>query len=574
MQQDATGQNTLSHYSIAKTISVLVSPMRIYAAYRFFLAIILIGFSFSLSTNRLWPLSTSMTLSLLYFALASGFFVRIMMTHILPLGLTFLGIIIDIFMITLLEYTAIRQGITLDIILIVSVASGSIIFPNRVGTLIAAIATIFITGKDLFLDEYFQAASDPLRTVVLSLTVFATAWITQILARRLQESQVITESQAINIAQLEQLNLAVIERMNTGIIVFDRNYSIKLLNAAAKRLLELPKNFDINTNNAHSDNAHQESEESFLGLEQTIESLKKWLRHDDGFAKIIQTHEHSVEIKLGFTYLENNEKVLTFIEDLSKIKQQAQQLKLASLGQLAASIAHEIRNPLAALTYSNQLLMESPGIGDSEQKLCEINLRHVQRMNDIVSNVLELSRREAPKTQKVALLDWLQIFVETVFPQYNRINIFKIIGSSDITIIFDETHLQQILTNLVENAVQSVLKHRGLLNINELDQQSQCVIQESVLIYCSQRSIDDLPVIEVADQGSGITLKNSQSIFEPFFSTSTSGSGLGLFICKEMCDLNGARIYLAPKSTFPEYFGASFQIQCKFPPQHQQGIFA
>lgn len=523
----------MTEHSLSYNFQAFHAPIRIYSSYRLLLSLIFLGIAIQGHINQpLFPLNTALTISLIYCILATGFFVGALSKSLPILRHTFIGFVVDIFFIALLEYTVVQQNITLDLILVVAIAAGSIVFTGRLGTALAAIATIFLCSKAFFLDGLFLGkSSDTLHTALLGITFFATSWITQTVARRLKESENITQRQAKDINELQKLNQAIVERMHTGVTVFNKALELEMMNEAARRLLSTDPSIAV---------------DPAYGIELIHSSINAWLA-DTATKANLQLSAQSPELKLGFTFLGDEKRIVVFIEDSSKIKQHAQQLKLASLGQLAASIAHEIRNPLAAVSYSSQLLQETKP-SDEQSRLLVILRKHITRMNDIVNNVLQISSREPPEIKSINLSQWIHHFLESSFSTaQNSVIDYDI--STSIFIDFDPSHLAQVMTNLIENALHSVEKNTS----ENTDQNQKLIFLKSNYIPTLHR-----PDLTIRDTGSGIPEQSIPHIFEPFFTTSKVGSGLGLFLCREICELNHARIHMLPAQQ-----GACFQILFK-----------
>ena len=219
---------------------------------------------------------------------------------------------------------------------------------------------------------------------------------------------------------------------------------------------------------------------------------------------------------------------LVFLEDISQIAQQAQQLKLASLGRLTASIAHEIRNPLGAISHAAQLLQESEALDAADLRLTQIIQDHSRRMNLVIENVLQLSRRRQAEPQLLDLKYWVHRFASefrSSLPAHQSVHV-KTLGSS-LQTRMDPNQLIQVLTNLVQNG----LRYSG-----------QEHPEAQVWLHLFRDEASDLPVLEVLDDGPGVPAEQVQNIFEPFFTTENKGTGLGLYICRELCESNQARL--------------------------------
>ena len=238
---------------------------------------------------------------------------------------------------------------------------------------------------------------------------------------------------------------------------------------------------------------------------------------------------------------------LVFLDDISQIAQQAQQLKLASLGRLTAGIAHEIRNPLGAISHAAQLLQESEDLQGPDQRLAQIIQDHSKRMNLVIENVLQLSRRRQAEPQLLDLKYWLHRFASefrSSAPSDRQIHLETRGGSLQTRM--DPHQLTQVLTNLVQNGLRySAQQHR--------------LGQVWLQLFRDEKS--DLPVLEVLDDGPGVSAEQEQHIFEPFFTTENKGTGLGLYISRELCQSNQARLDYKPR----EGGGSCFRITFAHP---------
>ena len=234
----------------------------------------------------------------------------------------------------------------------------------------------------------------------------------------------------------------------------------------------------------------------------------------------------------------SNGDVLVLLEDLGRLQEQARQLKLAALGRLTANIAHEIRNPLSAIKHAGELLREestSPG----NDRLLRIVLDNAQRVERIVSDVLELGRRDRAHRESIDLRQTLPLFVdEFMIKEEVPPGVVEIDISGRAVIVFDRSHFHQVLWNLVGNALRHSLKRTG-----------------SIRLLVRDGSRDNRVDLHVIDDGKGVDESFREQIFEPFFTTHSRGTGLGLYIARELCDANGAQLELLGNQT-----GADFCI--------------
>jgi two-component system sensor histidine kinase PilS (NtrC family) len=216
---------------------------------------------------------------------------------------------------------------------------------------------------------------------------------------------------------------------------------------------------------------------------------------------------------------------MIILEDIALYNQQVQQSKLASLGRLTASIAHEIRNPLGAISHAGQLLFENPHLSAQDRRLTEIIQTHSVRVNHIIEDILQLSRRTDSRREKIHLKPWLDNYLKN-FTLEHAIDMaaFKLSCEEEPLCAFiDQGHLRQIMDNLCRNALKYGQPDAG---------------QMTLRTFAMQHG----PCIEIIDNGSGISREHQNQLFEPFFTTSSSGTGLGLYISRELAELNQAKL--------------------------------
>jgi two-component system sensor histidine kinase PilS (NtrC family) len=268
---------------------------------------------------------------------------------------------------------------------------------------------------------------------------------------------------------------------------------------------------------------------------QLVERLRQWQINPSMASRSMTTSAIGPVLRPGFIALTRgtHRHTLVFLDDLSQISQQAQQLKLAALGRLTAGIAHEIRNPLGAISHAAQLLEESEELSGPDQRLSQIIQDQSRRMNLVIENVLQLSRRRQTEPHLLDLKSWLERFVIDLRGRLSAHQAVHLdIGLGTLTTRMDAEQLQQVMTNLVENA----LRYSG-----QLHQKAQ------VWLRLFHDPYSDLPSLEVLDDGPGVADEHLTKIFEPFFTTEAKGTGLGLYLSRELCESNQANLDYIPR---------------------------
>lgn len=445
----------------------------------------------------------------------------------------FSSLLVDVIVLSLLMHASGGAQSSLGYLLLIAIAAGGIMLRERIATFLAAITTIAVISEGAY--RFFVLSQDNqslFSSATLSTLAFFTSLLFQYLTRKIRISYQEAQEQAAHAAHLQKLAQIIIERMRTGIIVLDKNQEFELINQSATHLLGID-----------DDQTQPRKLTDIPELQDRFSLWKKQLKHPSPITK--QLVNSTSEIKASFAHLEpgNLAETLIFLEDVRALNQQAQQLKLASLGRLTASIAHEIRNPLGAISHASQLLGESAELNAGDKRLLDIIDNHSKRVNQIIENILQLSRRRPSNHQRLDLSQWIPAFINDYIaikgsqkklniefvdrtPPY-RANEFTDGAETRIHAKFDPSQLQQVLTNLCDNGIRHGIPKPGRSDLRiEIGNDFQ-----------HQQSY-----IRVIDYGPGISDENSKHLFEPFFTTENTGSGLGLYICKELCEANHALI--------------------------------
>ena len=447
----------------------------------------------------------------------------------------FLLTLIDILAITLIMHASGGPTAQLSMLYLVIVAAGNILLPGKQGTLIAAVAT-FAVLYEQFYSVLDSAEGMTLQTwaqsSLLGLSFFTVAVFSQLISQRFRQMEALAQLRSEEIANLQKLNEQIVERMHTGIMVVNSERRLILMNNAARQLLGV--------------------ETVFVGVNLKVISvlldtgLVVWHQHQMSRPLVFKNQPGHPELSVSFMSLGHrtpNSLTLIFMENTALMIQKAQQLKLASLGRLTASIAHEVRNPLGAISHASQLLAESPDIAGPDRRLLTIIQQHCVRVNGIIESILQLSRRDRSLPELINLNDWLNVFIEDMRHIHADIDIQKTCDNGQM-VRFDPQQLYQVTTNLVSNAI-----HHGKLNNSH-----------TVKIICSEDLISQLPYMDIQDGGVGVPPQHQKHLFEPFYTTEKSGTGLGLYISRELCEANQAHLDYIPLDN-----GGCFRISFSHP---------
>ena len=445
-------------------------------------------------------------------------------------------------------------GITssLNSLLITAVAASSILLPLSSALLAAALGFMLLTASWL-LDQWHtvqvlaraergpadwpnlwnrlnDANDDLVRLGVLGAALFIAAGLTYALAERARRGEALACQRTLELLEAAELSQGIIRHLQNGVVLVNPTGQVQLLNETAQEWLDCPQTVPG------------------LPLEALSPPLARRLRDwlDDNLEHpAFRPAEHRPELIPRFTRLSGRQatSVLILLEDSQQATERLQQLKLAALGRLTAGIAHEIRNPLAAIGHAAQLLQESTGPGPSERRLAQIVHDNVKRANRIIGDVLDLARRDQLKPERLVLEPWLENFRQEFLrgqdwptPEWRQS-----VEPAELAVMFDPHQLWQVLWNLCANACQHGSRTGETPQI-EL-----------------RAGLDDgraRPFLDVRDTGAGVAADNVAKLFEPFFTTRTKGTGLGLYLARELCEANRAQLQYRP----PPEGGGCFRI--------------
>lgn len=408
--------------------------------------------------------------------------------------------------------------------LLFNVSAAALLLPST-GMAVAvgglAIATMF--AEYFWTGAHDGASSRSVAEVMMfAVSYLSLAYLSHQMGQRARASQALADKRGEEVANLFEVNELIIRRMRTGVLVVDADNHIKLANEAASLLL--------------GDGSEGEPDTRGVSLLHTAPELarrlQRWRNGWQTDETPMQLSPDQPEVQPRFArLLADSDTSLIFLDDATVVSRRAESLTLAALGRFSASLAHEIRNPLAAINYAVQLLEESQQIVDGDRRLLQIIHQQCQRTNGIVESVLSLARRERATPEHVDLNTFARRFVDE-YQQTLAIEtdtLEAIIGAKPVPALVDSRHLQQVVTVLVQNA----------LNYGRLPGESARV---RVRVFQS----DSRPMIDVMDRGPGIPEAVAAQLFRPFFTTSEHGTGLGLYIARELCRANQATLEYVP----------------------------
>ena len=457
--------------------------------------------------------------------------------------LLMVGLTVDALVLTTLLYFSGGNDLQVILLFLVQVAASFMLVRSNQAILL----TIFAITLVIYQQFYQTLKNDVNYALVnnvasMAISFIGVAYLSYTLSKRLKQIELLSERQVNEVNALNAINNKIVQIIDQGVVVLSHDLEIFIANDTALEQLHLPKaldNFnllDISPLLAARLAPIIQEPEATLIVRLDAPTTRTPL------AVGIEPNNQSFnDLRLRITQLRQQYAII-FIEDLRHEFSRAQQLKLASLGQLSASIAHEIRNPLATISQASQLLMEEineadSGLSGDNILLYEMIYHQTIRVNKIIEDVLKLSRQQRPNFVYIEPKTWLNDFIQENFSGHD---IF-LHCHTDKGFMFDNHQLAQILVNLINNGLRFSSKTQPHAFVT-LD------------VYEFGKSIH----IDVIDTGHGVAKENIQYLFNPFFTTDNQGTGLGLYLSQAFCQANYANLEYVPSEG-----QTCFRISCQ-----------
>lgn len=408
------------------------------------------------------------------------------------------------------EYGGVQSGF--GMLLLPFLAVAGMLVPGRLALFHAAMATLAVFAS--VLTDMLHGISVPrelFQAALLSIACFVTSSTTWLLARKARESETLAAQRGDELASLNRVNALVLQALREAVVVVDGHGVVRHFNSRAERLL----------GRVQRDTT----------VPELMPLIVRWQRAGcPPYAQTVESNVRGQQLIGRMVPLEENgaRLLVLFLQNVAEQAAEAQRMKLTALGRLTANIAHEIRNPLAAISHASELLAEDAS-DPASRRLAGMVQDNTRRINRLVEEVLQLNRRDRVRRESIELGRFLPELLEG-FAMANPDTAGRIITRylAPVSTRFDRGHLQQILTNLLSNGWRYSSATTGALRI-EVERDA----------------------IRVIDDGPGIAPEAQSQLFEPFFTTESSGTGLGLYIARELAEANGARLdYLPPGGCF------------------------
>lgn len=437
-----------------------------------------------------------------------------------------LQVFIDALFLTLLLFASGGVSSGMSMMLLVVLAGAGLVGQGRMVLFYAALATVFLLLEQSYRVLWHQGEiGDYLRTGLTSIGFFGSAIAARLLASRVVANAELARKRGIELADQMRINERVIRDMQDGVLVIDAVGRVRQSNPQAASLLGLPTPLP-----------------PMLAGCSPVLAREFLTRHTRGVESetVVQLPQTGRTLRARFLPPGEGGNALIFLEDVGRLQQEAQQMKLAALGRLTANMAHEIRNPLSAISHAAELLDDEPP-GRGSARLTRIIGDNTQRLNRLVAEIMELGRRDRASPERIEVREFLKQVLDELSLQDSSVPLrINVDLPERFTLCFDRGHLHRVMANLLSNALRYASDSLG-----------------AIKILGEQDKFPNRLGLHVIDDGPGIDAVERNQVFEPFFTTRAAGTGLGLYIARELCEANGARLSLLENAP-----GAHFCISC------------
>lgn len=428
----------------------------------------------------------------------------------------------DVVCLTLMMHASggLKSGIA--VMLMVVLAGAGLVGQGRMTLFYAALATLAVLFEESW--RAITRDADPadfVRTGLTCIAFFGTAITARLLARRVVSNEELARRRGAELERQSRISARIIRDMGDGVLVVDANGTIRQANPAAETLMSSPlggvKLAEVSTKLANQ--------------------LIAWSGRRAESTDVFRAPSGRPLRVRYLPAVETSDDTLIYLEDMEQIQAQAQQLKLAALGRLTANIAHEIRNPLAAISHAAELMAEEEE-DPLRLRLARIVGDNTLRLNRLVTDVLELGRRDRAEPEFLRWRTFARAFLEELQLHDESTLRRVIVIGADAELRFDRGHLHRVLWNLMTNALRHATDDAGSILLD-------LVVSQHPGRY----------EVHVWNDGPPLDERTRAQVFEPFFTTHGAGTGLGLYIARELCEASGAALELLPSTT-----GAHFRI--------------
>ena len=458
-----------------------------------------------------------------------------------------LQIACDIAVISLLYISAdgVRSG--LAILYLFPLAGAAILAPLMLALFSASLVTLILIGESAWQMVFWRGEASLTQSGVYGAAFFAMVLLVSRLAAKLIGQEELAARRGADLKIQQAINRIVMADVGDGILVVGSDGHVFTSNPAAQRMLALSgEGVDFRLADSAALAPIAQAFSAWQGWAPDSAAPDSAVPNGQGAFVTIKPGEDdgigpgpgpvmrsarpdlAAHLKLRFARVDTSGhetgRCVIFMQDVTAIENQAQQLKLASMGRLTASIAHEVRNPLSAIGHATALLAEDLA-EPSQARLLKIVSDNVARVNRMVEDILQLSRKVQPHSEPLLLGGFLAE-LRHEFQETHALadDMISLVGAGAAPVRFDALHLREVVVNLLTNAIRYASATAGSIRL--------------FVVSAAPGRME----LHVQDDGPGITPQVRAHLFEPFYTTSSKGTGLGLYLARELCLNNDAML--------------------------------
>lgn len=422
-----------------------------------------------------------------------------------------LQLVVDIVALTLLMWASGGYRSGLPVLMLVVLAGSSLVAEGRMVLFYAAMAAVAVLAENAWRAVTGRTAADFFAVGMVCIGFFGIAIVARLLAVRAKTNESLAATRGAALAQQQAVNVRIIRDMQDGVVVVGADGRVRQSNPRAGVLLGVDLSAGTELVRVLPDLTA--CIDGGLGAEGQLRRLGR-------AGRLLRCRVLGAGGEGG--------DALIYLTDFEEIQKQAQQIKLAALGRLTASIAHEIRNPLSAVTHAADLLHDEQR-AEMRTRLTRIIRDNAMRIEAMVRDVLSLGRHDPALPEAVGMKAYLEELLTefTLHDAAERV-VFQVEVPDELTLAMDRGHLRQILWNVFANARRYCSGEPGAIRVR------------------GESCDDGRSALHICDDGPGISDEDQAQVFEPFFTTHPKGTGLGLYIARELAEANDAVFDLGP----------------------------
>ena len=392
--------------------------------------------------------------------------------------------------------------------LYLAVGGASLVVSRRLAAFYAALVALALLGENLWRTGVGGGPSDAYLVGLSGAGAFAVALAAQAVGERLRRAEASIRAQQETLAWQREINDRILRELRDGVLVIDDEDVVRYASQPLRQWLG-------------REPVGERVEEVLPGVDRLLARR--------GGERWVAVQGRRLRCRATVPYRGGG--WLAFVSDLEEVSREFERNKLASLGTLVSGVAHEVRNPLAAVVQALELMRGEENAA-ARERLLAMALDNAERIEHLVEDILSLGRRQRPQPEVLDLAGWLREWRREALARLGRGEEEVVLEVGEgLRIWIDPLHLRHILDNLVDNAAQFASRRAGAIRVRA-------------------RAEGERVCVEVCDDGPGVAPEVRERLFEPFASSRPGGTGLGLYVARTLAQANQAEVEWVDKGCF------------------------